>query len=39
MIKPVKRIDKIFGETEELVAIIAKSIETATNNKKVGSSK
>lgn len=39
LIKPVKRVDRIFKETEELIAIIAKSIETATRNKKGGSSK
>jgi len=37
MIKPVAKLQDIFKETEELVAIIAKSIETARNN--VGSSK
>jgi len=39
LIKQVKRIDSISEETEELIAIIAKSIETATRNKKGGSSK
>ena len=39
LIKPIKRVDRIFKETEELIAIIAKSIETATRNKKGGSSK
>lgn len=39
MIKPVKRIDEIFKETEELIAIIAKSIETATKNRKMVSPK
>jgi four helix bundle protein len=39
MIKPAKRVDQIFKETEELIAIVAKSIETATRNKKGGSSK
>ena len=34
MIKPVKRIDEIFTETEELIAIVAKSIGTATKNRK-----
>src|SRR5215470_11930352 len=38
MIKPVRRTDKILNETEQLVAIVAKSIETASNNKKGGSS-
>ena len=33
LIKPVKRTDEIFKETEELIAIIAKSIETAKKNK------
>jgi four helix bundle protein len=33
LIKRVKRIDKIFKETEELIAIIAKSIGTAAKNK------
>ncbi len=39
LIKPVKRIDEIFKETEELIAVIAKSIETATKNKNSGSNK
>ena len=39
MIKPVKRIDEIFKETEELIAIVAKSIETATKNRKMVSPK
>jgi len=34
LIKPIKRIDKIFKETEELIATVAKSIETAIKNKK-----
>ena len=33
LIKPVKRTDGVFKETEELIAIIAKSIETAEKNK------
>jgi len=33
LIKPVNRIDGLFKETEELIAIIAKSIETAEKNK------
>jgi four helix bundle protein len=33
LIKPVKRTDNVFKETEELIAIIAKSIETAEKNK------
>ena len=36
MIKPIRRIDKIFDESEELIAIIAKSIGTATDNRKRG---
>lgn len=39
MIKPIKRIDEIFKETEELIAIIAKSVETATKNRKTVSPK
>jgi four helix bundle protein len=33
MIKPEYRLTDIFKETEELIAIIAKSISTARNNK------
>ena len=33
MIKPVTKLDGIYKETEELVAIMAKSIETANKNK------
>ena len=33
MIKPVTKLDGIYKETEELVAIMAKSIETAKKNK------
>ena len=33
LIEPVKRTDGIIKETEELIAIIAKSIETAEKNK------
>ena len=36
LIKPTKRIDAIFKETEEPIAIIGKSIETATKNKNPG---
>ena len=32
MIKPIKKLDSVFTETEELVAIIAKSILTAKKN-------
>jgi hypothetical protein len=32
LIKPVKKLQNIFKETEELIAIIAKSVETAENN-------
>ena len=33
LIKPINRTDELFKETEELIAIIAKSIETAEKNK------
>ena len=33
LIKLIKRTDGLYKETEELIAIIAKSIETAQNNK------
>ncbi|MCY7310221.1 MAG: four helix bundle protein [Chitinophagaceae bacterium] len=33
MIKPVLKLDPIYKETEELIAIIAKSISTAQKNK------
>ncbi len=33
MIKPVEKLQDIFNETEELIAIIAKSIDTAQKNK------
>ena len=33
LIKPVEKTDGVFKETEELIAIIAKSIETAEKNK------
>ena len=33
LIKPVKRTDGVIKETEEIIAIIAKSIETAEKNK------
>ena len=32
MIKPAKKLDNIFKETHELIAIIAKGIETAAQN-------
>ena len=32
LIKPVTKLDGIYKETEELVAIMAKSIETANKN-------
>ena len=35
MIKPKNRLDKVCKETEELIAIVAKSIATAKNNKKL----
>lgn len=34
MIKPKDRLEEAFKETEELIAIIAKSISTAKSNKK-----
>ena len=33
LIKPIKRTDALLKETEELIAIIAKSIETAEKNR------
>jgi hypothetical protein len=40
MIKPIKKTDEVYKETEEIIAIIAKSIETAEKNKgKDGSGK
>src|SRR5213592_3959056 len=36
MINPIKKTDEIYKETEELIAIIAKSIETAEKNKNKG---
>ena len=33
MIKPVLKLDPIYKETEELIAIIGKSISTARKNK------
>jgi len=35
MIKPVTKLDGIYPETEQLIAIIAKSIITAKNNNKL----
>jgi four helix bundle protein len=32
MIKPIDRLQEVVQETEELIAIIAKSVETAKNN-------
>ena len=32
MIKPVSKLDNIFKEVEELIAIISKSIDTAKKN-------
>jgi len=37
LIKPVLKLEGIYKETEELIAIIAKSIETAKKNKSSGS--
>lgn len=36
MIKPVDKLTEIYKETEELIAIIAKSVETAQKNKTAG---
>ena len=36
MIQPVKKLDAIYKETEELIAIVAKSISTAAKNKNEG---
>ena len=33
MIKPILKLDPIYKETEELIAIIGKSISTAQKNK------
>ncbi len=33
MIKPKEKLDQVFKETEELIAIVAKSITTAKKNK------
>jgi four helix bundle protein len=33
MIRPVKKLDAIYKETEELIAIVAKSINTANKNR------
>jgi hypothetical protein len=33
LIKPVSKLGDIYKETEELIAIMAKSIETANRNK------
>ena len=32
MIKPVKKLESVYTETEELIAIVAKSIITAKKN-------
>ena len=32
LIKPVKKLDAVYKETEELIAIIAKGISTAKKN-------
>jgi four helix bundle protein len=32
MIKPVSRLDSLFKECEELIAVVAKSIDTAKKN-------
>jgi hypothetical protein len=33
LIKPISKLEGIYKETEELIAIMAKSIETANKNK------
>ena len=33
MIKPIERLQDVFKETEKLIAIVAKSIDTAQKNK------
>ena len=35
MIKPISKLDDIYKETEELIAIIAKSIDTSKKNKEI----
>ena len=35
MIKPISKIEQVYKETEELIAIIAKSNTTAKNNNKL----
>ena len=35
MIKPISKLDDIYKETEELNAIIAKSIDTSKKNKEI----
>ncbi len=35
MIKPIDKLEYIYKETEELIAIVAKSITTAQKNKKI----
>jgi hypothetical protein len=34
LFKPVLKLDNTFKETEELVALVAKSIDTASENKR-----
>ncbi|MCW3107814.1 MAG: hypothetical protein JWQ09_2320 [Segetibacter sp.] len=34
MVKPITKLDSVYTETEELIAIVAKSIITAKNNNK-----
>jgi four helix bundle protein len=36
LIKPVSNLDSIYQETQELIAIVAKGIETANKNKSKG---
>jgi four helix bundle protein len=35
MIKPIDKLEYVYKETEELIAIVAKSITTAQKNKKI----
>lgn len=39
LIKPVVKLSAIFKETEELIAIVAKSVETAEKNRNIGARK
>ncbi len=39
LIKPITKLDEIYKETEELVAIIAKSVETSIKNRDLKANK